>query len=122
MTRRRRVSKQANPLEALADLNLALAETAEYKAARRAILERFARLDDTGKPVLCTPPRRELLMDRVPGAFKVIYDAEQNAIDSARELAFLGGPPQKPYQCERGNHLHLKTIGQYCSEKKRSTE
>ncbi len=119
--RRKKAQNRVSPLAALADLNIAFADTPEYIAARRAILIRFARLSTNGVPVLCTPPRRELLMDRVPGAFKVIYDTERNAIAAARELACLGSPPQKPYLCERGNHLHLKTLDQYCKEKKRST-
>lgn len=122
MTRRRRGGKRnsrVSPQRALADLNLAISATEEHKAARREVLMRFARVVN-GAPVLCHPPRRELLMDRVPGAFKVIYDTEDNARDAASELARLGSPPQEPYRCNWGSHFHTRTLEKYADEKKRA--
>lgn len=118
MTRRKRV-RPGQSLVALADLNRAISNTPEHRLARQAVLARFARLDTNGVPVLCQPPRRELLMDRVPGAFKVIYESEDAARDAARELAFLGGPPQVPYLCSivPDGHLHLHTHKDYEFEK-----
>lgn len=121
MGRKRAKGKRISPLTALADLNVALSETVEYKAARQAILTRFARLDGTGKPMLCEPPIEEQRFGRIPGAFKVIYNTERNAIDSARELFLTGSPPQTPYGCERGEHFHLRTPYKFCHEKTRST-
>lgn len=116
---RRRARTQINPLVALATLNRVLGETPEYVTRRREVLARYARLNDQGVPVLCEPPRRELLMDRVPGAFKVIYDSERNAIDAAWELSALGAPPSTPYLCEINpdGHLHLGTLDDYKFEK-----
>lgn len=116
---RRKPRKRVNPLRALADLNLAISATEEHKALRTAVLLRFARVVD-GRPKLCEPPRRELLMDHVPGAFKVIYDSEDNAISAGRELSHLGSPPLELYGCDFGEHFHLRTVGKYRDEKKRA--
>lgn len=120
MGRRRTNSAKVSFSRALADLNVAFGETAEHKAARRAILARFARMAN-GSPVLCAPPMEEQRMGRISGAFKVIYDTEDNARDAARELSFLGSPPQAPYRtCPYGEpHWHLKTLSRYVDEKKR---
>lgn len=122
MGRRRTRGKRISPLTALADLNVALSATPEKVAQRQAILARFARLDRHGKPVLCVPPMEEQRLGRISGAFKVIYDTERNAIDSARELFLAGSPPQTPYLCDRAEHYHLRTPHQFCHEKTRSTE
>lgn len=116
---RRRVRARVSPLVALATLNRVLSETPEYVERRRQILKRYARLDGRGAPVLCEPPRRELLMDRVSGAFKVIYDSERNALDAAWELSVLGAPPSTPYPCtiNPDGHLHLGTLDDYKFEK-----
>jgi hypothetical protein len=111
--------KRVNPLEALAALNRAISATPEHEEARRAVLVKYARLRKNGKPTLCSPPKRELLGGEVPGAFKVIYDTEENAKDAARELCALGAPPMFPYPCPRSRrgHVHLKTNKQYSFEK-----
>lgn len=116
---RRKQTKRVDPLEALATLNRALSGTLDMVEARRRILDRYARKLPNGRPMLCTPPRTELLAGSVPGAFKVIFDCEQDAWDAARELCALGAPPMTPYTCPRSRrgHQHLKTIKQYRSEK-----
>lgn len=122
MGRRKMRGQRVSPSRALADLNVALGETAEYRAARSEILMRFARVAD-GKPVLCAPPIEEQRMGHVPGAFKVVYDTEDNARAAARDLYLLGAPPQAPYDsCPFGErHFHLHTLDAYADEKKRST-
>jgi len=119
MARRKLKGKRVSPLEALAQLNRALSATPEREAARQAVLDRYARKLRSGKPMLCTPKKSELLMDRVPGAFKVIFDDEDTARQAAAELSLIGGPPMTPYLCpqSRSGHAHLKTVDAYRSEK-----
>lgn len=123
MTRRRHGKRaaQANPLHALADLNLAISATEEHRRARGVVLHRFARIVDD-VPVLCEPPIEEQRLGHIPGAFKVIFDSQDNAMDAARDLAALGAPPQRPYPCVFGEHFHLATMDKFKHEKKRSTE
>jgi len=118
MARRRARGKRVKPLEALAALNRAVSGTEEYREARRRILAQFARMAN-GKPVLCQPPISEQRLGHIPGAFKVIYDTEDNARGAASELSRLGAPPLLPYDdCPFGEpHFHLQTIRKYREEK-----
>jgi hypothetical protein len=120
---RRKSNKRVDPLEALAALNRAISATPEHEQARRAVLVKYARLRKNGRPILCSPPRSELLSGHVSGAFKVIYDTAKNAEDAARELSALGAPPMIPYPCPRSRrgHLHLKTNKHYRFEKGKKT-
>lgn len=120
MSKRKLRGKRVNPLEALAALNRAVSGTDLYILERRKILERYARKLPNGKPMLCKPPRKELLAGEVPGAFKVIYNNAKDAGDAARELSRLGAPPMTPYPCPRSKHghHHLKTIKKYKDEKR----
>lgn len=116
---RRKPPKRVDPLEALAALNRALGDTPDRVSARQEVLDRYARKMPNGRPMLCKPPKAELLSGKVPGAFKVIFDCEKDARDAAAELSRIGAPPMTPYACPRSRkgHLHLKTIKQYRSEK-----
>lgn len=82
---------------------------------RHAILDRFARLKPSGKPVLCVPTRAELSGGRprvnTPGNDgKIIFDTRELAEACAKEFLAVGGVPQIAYRCNRGKrgHHHLR--------------
>lgn len=119
MARKKARGKRVSPLVALAQLSQALGRTAEHEAARRLICEKYGRKRPNGRVILCSPSQRELLGGRVPGAFKIIFDSEEDARNAASELSALGAPPMTPYLCPRSRrgHLHLKTLREYRFEK-----
>jgi hypothetical protein len=75
------------------------------------VIQRWARLRPSGKPVLCSPSPRS--SDR-RSENKVIYDSIEAARSAASELRKLGSLEMEPYTCHRStrrHHQHLRTRG-----------
>ncbi len=87
------------------------------RALRKPILDRYARLTTSGKPVTCQPradERNGTGPSRGSKYPKVIFDLEAAALAAARELVRAGCRPMTAYPCPRSRrgHWHLKTIRQ----------
>mgnify|MGYP006160644935 CR=1 FL=1 len=69
----------------------------------RAVLDRYARLSSSGRPVMCGPVR---------ATAKVVYDDEAAAQHAADELHQIYGGVLYPYPCERSRHGHYHHTSQ----------
>lgn len=85
---------------------------------RREVIQRFARLHPSGRPVFCTPSQAELAGEiRRVTAWgndgKVVFDSLERAEACARVLESIGCEPLLAYECKRGgsDHHHLTGRG-----------
>lgn len=111
MTRRQAKGKRISPLVALESLERAVGGGTLSDAARRAVVERYARKRRSGRVVLCTPAHAERAAGDARSAGKPIYDTTKDARAAAAEPVRLGSRPLEPYDCHRSKHghVHLRT-------------
>ena len=78
------------------------------RAERKVVLNRYARLKPSGKPIVCTPGRNERSRH---SEGKVIFDSQESAVLAAAELVRLGARRMTAYPCPRSKrgHWHLAT-------------
>lgn len=111
MTRRRSRGDRVNPLAALEALERAAGGGSLNDAARRAVMDRYARRRSSGRVVMCTPTFSERTDGKGHSAGKPIYDNARLARAAADELERLGARPLEVYPCPRSRHghVHLRT-------------
>lgn len=111
MTRRQARDRRIDPLAALEALERAANGETLSDAARRAVVERYARKRRNGRVVLCTPTHAERAAGDAHSAGKPVYDTTEDARAAAAELVRLGSRPLEPYDCHRSQHghVHLRT-------------
>lgn len=83
----------------------------DVKAARRAVIDRFARLRPNGRAEFCSPSTEKqaaaVARGQAPsGDGKVIYPDRQAAEAAAKEFEALDGQPMRAYRCPRSQHGH----------------
>lgn len=75
--------------------------TIPLQARIRPVLQRFARISRSGKPVICGAagtPR---------GNHKIVYDTVEQAVAAELELRRITGVQEYPYPCARSTHGHV---------------
>jgi hypothetical protein len=84
----------------------------DIKAARRAVIDRYARLHASGRPEFCSPTPKERADGAVRGQSrsddgKVTYPHRHAAESAAQDFEALDGQPMRAYRCPRSRHGHF---------------